>query len=120
MEKPAKTGDFFKRIVDFFKIMLIIVFRMDMQKSVSQGPSPIPTDLSVHKLVVGAKQLRKALRAGTAQQVYLALNADPALTQPLADLCMECRVGLSWVSSMSELGKACGIEVGTAAAAVVG
>ena len=99
--------------------MLIIVFRMDMQKSVFSAQSGIPEDLSRQKIVVGAKQLRKALKVGTVRQVYLAENADPVITEPLAALCRESNVDVSWVRSMAELGKACGIEVGTAAAAVV-
>ena len=115
----VNPGIFCKYFVDFFQIVLIIVFRMDMQKSVSDAKQGIPADLSRHKLVVGAKQLRKALRAGTVQQAYLAENADPAITEPLAVLCQENSVEVSWVGSMSALGKACGIEVGTAAAAIV-
>ena len=99
--------------------MLIIIFRMDMQKSVSCAQSGILADLSRQKLVVGAKQLRKALKAGTARQVYLAENADPAITEPLAALCQDSSVDISWVRSMTDLGKACGIDVGTAAAAIV-
>lgn len=76
-------------------------------------------DLAQLNVVVGAKQLKKALNKGSAQHVFLAENADPALTEPLALLCRERGVGLTWVSSMSELGRACGIEVGAAAAAVV-
>ena len=92
---------------------------MDMQKSVYGAKSAIPADLSRQKIVVGAKQLRKALNAGNARQVYLAENADPAVTEPLAQMCEACAVTYSWVNSMTELGRACGIEVGTAAAAIV-
>ena len=99
--------------------MLIIIFRMDMQKSVCGAHCSALADLSRQKLVVGAKQLRKALKAGTARQVYLAQNADPAITEPLAAICQEVSVDISWVRSMTDLGKACGIEVGTAAAAIV-
>ncbi len=71
------------------------------------------------KTVVGAKQLRKALEKGTAQQVFLAENADPALTEPIADLCRTYQVECAWVPSMTDLGKACGIDVGAAAAATI-
>ena len=71
------------------------------------------------KVVVGSKQLRKALRAGTAQQVFLAENADPAVTEPLEELCGELHIQITWVRTMAELGRACGIEVGAAAAAVL-
>ena len=75
----------------------------------------IPRD----QMIVGAKQLRKALRAGRVRQVYLAVNADPAVTEPLALACNENRVPVAWIRSMSELGRACGIDVGAATAAVV-
>ena len=72
-----------------------------------------------NKVVVGAKQIRKGLNAGRISRVYLAKNADPAITEPLVALCQHNHVEFSWVSSMTDLGYACGIEVGAAAAAVV-
>ena len=92
---------------------------MDMQKSMLSADSNLPSDLTGGRIVVGAKQLRKALGKGIARRVYLAENADPAITEPLAALCESCSVEFSWVRSMAELGKACGIEVGAATAAVV-
>ena len=92
---------------------------MDMKKKhkiPDQGDLP---DLSRQKLAVGAKQLRKAVRAGRVRCVYLAENADPALTQPLAELCGDNQIQITWVASMETLGSACGIEVGAAAAAVL-
>ena len=71
------------------------------------------------KVVVGAKQLRKALENGRARFVFMAQNADPALTEPIAALCQQNQVSYTWVGSMADLGRACGIEVGAAAAAAV-
>ena len=76
-------------------------------------------DLSKLNVVVGAKQLRKAVNHGSAQLVFLAENADPVLTEPLAALCMEHHIPITWVSTTADLGRACGIEVGAAAAAVL-
>ena len=76
-------------------------------------------DLTGFRLVIGAKQLKKALQNGCARYVYLAENADPALTEPLADLCRQKNVDCRWVTTMTDLGRACGIDVGAAAAAVV-
>ena len=70
-------------------------------------------------MVVGAKQLRKALASGRARSVFLAENADPAITEPIAAACMASGIELTWVPSMEDLGRACGIEVGAAAAATV-
>ena len=72
-----------------------------------------------HKVVVGAKQLRKSLEKGSARRVLLARNADPAITEPIEAICLKNHVDYVWVSSMLELGRACGIEVGAAAAAAV-
>jgi large subunit ribosomal protein L7A len=76
-------------------------------------------DLTKNKFIVGTKQLKKALKLHTVQQVYLARNADPAITEPLEDLCKSNQVSCIWVRSMQDLGRACGIEVGAAAAAVI-
>lgn len=75
--------------------------------------------LSQSRVVAGAKQLRKAVLSGMAQEVFLAQNADPAITEPIEVLCKQHMVTCTWVRSMSDLGKACGIEVGAAAAAAV-
>ena len=71
------------------------------------------------KAVVGSKQLRKALQAGRAEYVYLAENADPAITEPIEEMCGKLHIQITWVRTMAELGQKCGIEVGAAAAAVL-
>ena len=76
-------------------------------------------EMKGEKLIVGAKQLRKALENGRAKRVWLAENADPAITEPLEALCEKYRVRCIWVPSKQDLGKSCGIEVGAAAAAAV-
>lgn len=76
-------------------------------------------DLTAEKVVVGAKQLKKAVEAGRAKYVFLAENADPAITGSIERMCSQHNIQIAWVPSMAELGRACGIEVGAAAAAVV-
>ena len=71
------------------------------------------------KVVVGSKQLRKALDRESVRFVVLARNADPAITEPIEAICRLQDVPVTWVPSKQELGKACGIDVGAAAAAVV-
>ena len=92
---------------------------MDKKKECKIPKCGAEPDLRDRKVVVGAKQLRKALRAGCAEYVYLAENADPAVTDPLEQLCSELHIQITWVRSMADLGRACGIEVGAAAAAVI-
>ena len=92
---------------------------MDKKKDCTIPQCGVLPDLSKEKIVVGTKQLKKAVSAGRARYVFLAENADPAVTDPLAELCAANHIQITWVPSMAELGRVCGIEVGAAAAAVV-
>ena len=92
---------------------------MDTQKDCKIPQCGNLAELAKCKTVVGAKQLRKALESGRARFVYLAENADPAITEPIEQRCRENRIGFAWVSTMTELGNACGIQVGAAVAAVI-
>ena len=92
---------------------------MDMIKTKPMAFEQVLQDLSGKKTVAGAKQIRKALTSGKAKCVYLAADADPAITEPLLALSQQCNIAAHWVRSMTNLGQACGIEVGAAAAAAI-
>ena len=92
---------------------------MDKKKECKIPQCGAERDLAGRKVVVGSKQLRKALNAGRAEYVYLAENADPAITEPIEEMCGKLHIQITWVRSMADLGRACGIEVGAAAAAVI-
>ena len=92
---------------------------MDMKKNSKIPQCGVQPDFSGKRIVVGSKQLKKALLSGRARYVFLAENADPAITDPLERMCAEKNIQITWVSSMTELGQKCGIEVGAAAAAVI-
>ena len=92
---------------------------MDTQKDKETEDSALLAGLSRRRMVVGVKQLRKALLSGKAERVLLARDADPAITGPIEALCQLKSVACAWVGSMTGLGRACGIEVGAAAAAVL-
>ena len=92
---------------------------MDTKKDSKIPKCGILPEIDKNKVVAGAKQLRKAMERGTVKCVCLAKNADPAITEPLAQQCKARNISCVWVSSMRELGDACGIDVGAAAAAVV-
>lgn len=77
------------------------------------------TDLKAAKKVTGAKQVTRALKNGTAHLVFLAQNADPRVTEPIEILCREQGIATEAVDTMSALGVACGIAVGSAVAAIV-
>lgn len=76
-------------------------------------------ELNSANKVVGAKQVRRALNDGRARKVFLAADADPRVTEPLAQLAAEKSVPVEELASMKELGAACGISVGSAVAALL-
>ena len=69
--------------------------------------------------LVGAKQAKRALNDGRAKKLFLALDADPRVTDPLAALAVEKSVPVEEVPTMKELGAACGIAVGSAVAVLL-
>lgn len=71
------------------------------------------------KLIVGTKQATKTVETGHAAEVFVARDADPRITIKIVNLCKTMGVKVTYVDSMTMLGKACGIEVGAAVAAVV-
>ena len=92
---------------------------MDIHNDTSMAIEQIRREIGDRKVVAGAKQLRKALLSDGVFRVYLARNADPAITEPLEALCESKHIKYAWVKSMTDLGRACGIEVGAAAAAAI-
>ena len=105
--------------VDFFEKVRIIIFRMDTKRNQQIAGRDALARMTGRQVVVGVKQLRKALLSDKARLVCLAENAEPALTEPIEALCQQKNVEYAWVASMTDLGRACGIEVGAAAAAAV-
>lgn len=69
---------------------------------------------------VGARQTLKALENGTAQVVFVARDAEERVVKPVEDLCRRQGAELVYVDNMRELGKYCSINVGAAAAALLG
>ncbi|MBR6748855.1 MAG: ribosomal L7Ae/L30e/S12e/Gadd45 family protein [Clostridia bacterium] len=75
------------------------------------------TQMKKH-FVVGRKQTAKAVKSGAAAKVFLASDADPAICDELRALCEACGIPVDESMDMQSLGRACGIEVSAAAAAV--
>lgn len=69
--------------------------------------------------LVGAKQAKRAIRDGRGKRLFLALDADPRVTEPLAQLAQERNIPVQEVASMADLGGACGISVGAAVALIL-
>ncbi|MDI3316701.1 MAG: ribosomal L7Ae/L30e/S12e/Gadd45 family protein [Bacillota bacterium] len=76
-------------------------------------------EASGSRRVVGTKQTLKAVQRGQARLVCIARDADRKLVEPLLRLCEERHVQVSWYENMKELGQDCGVDVGTAAAAIL-
>ncbi len=74
------------------------------------------SELSGSNKVVGAKQAKRALRDGRAVRLFMAVDADPRLLQPLVQEAVNRQVPVCQVPTMKELGLACGIAVGAAVA----
>ncbi len=71
------------------------------------------------KKLVGINQCLKAVKNGSALTVFLAEDAENRIKLSLSELCRTQNVEVVSVSTMKELGEACGIEVGAAAAVLL-
>lgn len=69
--------------------------------------------------VTGLKQVSKAVKKGEVECVFIAADADSRVQMPLRALCEEHRVPIVDSAMMADLGRACSIEVGAAAAAIL-
>ena len=77
------------------------------------------SELASLEKVIGVKQSRKAIREGRAKQVFLACDADPAITDPVADSCEAAGIPVLTEYTMSQLGQACRISVGAAVVVIL-
>ena len=75
--------------------------------------------LQAKELIVGTKQTVKVLKEGKVKLLVIAEDADQKLTSKVLQVAKEVQVPISQVESMKKLGKACGIEVGAAAVAIL-
>lgn len=71
-----------------------------------------------HK-TVGTKQTLKAASRRLAKEVFIAKDADEFVVRNLIRTCNEQGIQITYVDSMAELGRACGIKVGAASAAIL-
>ena len=92
---------------------------MDTHNDIRMAQEQIQQEIAGCRMVVGAKQLRKTVLAGQAKKVYLAQDADPAITEPVAEGCAEAGIPVETGHTMAQLGKACRISVGASVVAVL-
>jgi large subunit ribosomal protein L7A len=69
--------------------------------------------------VAGSKQVLRALREGKLVSAYIARNADPFVTRPVASACEKAGIPVVEVDDMNELGRACGLTVYAASAGIL-
>ncbi len=75
-------------------------------------------ELKQRRKTVGLKQTMKAVESNRAKVVYVAEDADQRLINGVLEACCSKNIQVHRAESMKQLGKACGIDVGTAVAAV--
>ncbi|MDN3019647.1 50S ribosomal protein L7ae-like protein [Paenibacillus sp. BSR1-1] len=75
--------------------------------------------LQAQKIIIGTKQTVKALKEGKVQEIFVAADAEPKVTGKIVEEALGLNVPVQYVDSMKKLGKACGIEVGAAAVAII-
>lgn len=71
------------------------------------------------KIVIGTKQVLKAGKAGQLEKAFVAEDADSFIKNKLLDELSQNGVPLEYAATMKELGEACGIQVGSAAAGIL-
>ncbi|MEK3888991.1 50S ribosomal protein L7ae-like protein [Bacillus sp. FSL K6-3431] len=75
--------------------------------------------LQASNLIVGTKQTVRALKSGHVKEVFVALDADPRITDNIIFIANEMDVPIIKVDSMKKLGKACGIDVRATTVAII-
>ncbi len=72
------------------------------------------------KIKKGSNEATKAIERGIAQLVLIGGDVEPAeIVMHLGPLCDEKKIPYLFISKQNDIGAACGLEVGSAAAAIV-
>lgn len=69
--------------------------------------------------VIGIKQTTKALNQDKARVLFISEDAEKHLVEHIEQIAKEKNIETVYVDSMKNLGKACGISVGAAVAAIL-
>ena len=75
--------------------------------------------LNVNNKVVGTKQVKRAIKNGEVETVYVARDADGKIIDEILIACDEKQIEIIYVDSMEKLGEACKIDVSAATAALL-
>lgn len=80
---------------------------------------PLEELKSAGNRTVGTKQTIKFINKGHVKEVFVAADADKEVIKPIIEICQKKSIPFHMIATKKELGKACGIEVGCASAAIV-
>ncbi|MDR7871662.1 MAG: ribosomal L7Ae/L30e/S12e/Gadd45 family protein [Tissierellaceae bacterium] len=69
--------------------------------------------------VVGAKQVKRAIKSSKVNKVYIAKDAETKVTSEIEEQCDKMHIPILYVETMKELGNACGIDINAAVAALL-
>jgi len=75
--------------------------------------------LRTHKKVVGAKQVKRALSSSNTLMVFIAMDAERKVVDEIREISKLKDVQVCEVENMKSLGKACGIDINAAVAALL-
>jgi len=73
--------------------------------------------LADNNKTVGTRETIKAIEKDRAKMVFVAKDAEKHVTLPVVNACHDKSISVVEVESMTELGKACSVQVKTAVAA---
>lgn len=77
------------------------------------------SELKTHNKIVGAKQVKRALDTSVIQAVFIADDAESKVTSDIERLCISKQIQIIHIDTMKNLGKACGIDINAAVAALL-
>lgn len=75
--------------------------------------------LNCDNKVVGIKQVKRAIDREETHTVFIAKDADKSITKDVFKLCEDKQIQIVHVDNMDELGRACGIDISAAVAALL-
>ncbi|MGX6446174.1 50S ribosomal protein L7ae-like protein [Neobacillus sp. K501] len=75
--------------------------------------------LQANKVIIGTKQTVKALKDGKTKELIVASDVEAKVITNVVNLALDMNIPVTYVDSMKKLGKACGIEVGASAVAII-
>lgn len=70
-------------------------------------------------MVIGTRQVIKHLNKSQIKKVFIAEDAEPHVIEPVKQLCRQMQIEVEMVENMEVLGRAVGIEVGSATVALL-